>query len=28
MRSASFDALLETAVNAPKKNWSVGGRCS
>jgi hypothetical protein len=27
-RSQSFDALLETAMNAPKKNWSVGGRRS
>ena len=27
-RSKSFDALYETAMNSPKKNWSVGGRTS
>lgn len=27
-RSASFEALFETALNAPAKNWSVGGRRS
>lgn len=27
-RSASFDALCETALAAPSKNWSVGGRQS
>lgn len=25
-RSPSFEALFETAINAPEKNWSVGGR--
>jgi hypothetical protein len=27
-RSANFEALFETALNSPKKNWSVGGRKS
>jgi len=26
VRSASFDSLFETAMEAPAKNWSVGGR--
>jgi hypothetical protein len=25
-RSASFEALFETAMDSPAKNWSVGGR--
>ena len=25
-RSASFEALFDTAMDAPAKNWSVGGR--
>src|SRR5207247_10487280 len=25
-RSASFEALFDTALNSPAKNWSVGGR--
>jgi hypothetical protein len=25
-RSASFESLFDTAMNAPAKNWSVGGR--
>ena len=25
-RSASFEALFETAMNSPAKNWNVGGR--
>ena len=25
-RTASFEALFETAINAPNTNWSVGGR--
>ena len=25
-RTASFEALFDTAMNAPAKNWSVGGR--
>ena len=25
-RPASFEALFETALNSPAKNWSVGGR--
>src|SRR5262245_4445979 len=25
-KSASFEQLFETALNAPNKNWSVGGR--
>jgi hypothetical protein len=27
-RSASFESLFDTAMNAPAKNWSVGGRQS
>jgi hypothetical protein len=27
-RSASFEALFDTAMNSPAKNWSVGGRQS
>jgi hypothetical protein len=27
-RSPSFEALFDTAMNAPAKNWSVGGRQS
>ena len=27
-RSASFEALFDTAINAPAKNWCVGGRQS
>jgi hypothetical protein len=27
-RTASFESLFDTAMNAPAKNWSVGGRKS
>ena len=27
-RSASFEALFDTAMNSPAKNWSIGGRQS
>lgn len=27
-RTAEFEALFETAMSAPAKNWSVGGRAS
>jgi hypothetical protein len=27
-RSADFEALFDTAMDSPAKNWSVGGRLS